>query len=86
MPKFRFLGDQPVTLFQRTGGPDAFDVQPGQTVTVPGDLAADQYAEDAYIVGDDENARAWPKASWELIDDARPGTFSAPPVEPAPET
>jgi len=68
MPRFRLRKDtDPIDLFQRAGA-EQFHVEPGQEIEVPGDLAKDQPQSDAYVIGDGDQARAWAKAQWELVD------------------
>ncbi len=81
MPKFRLRSDgQPVTILGRPGSQDAFEVEPGQVVDVPGQLVTSREAkkgepapeplpDDAYIVLNGDEERAWPHAVWESIDD-----------------
>jgi hypothetical protein len=80
MPKFRLRSDaQPVTILARPGSPDAFEVEPGQVVDVPGRLVTSREAKkdeaveplptDAYIVAHGDEERAWPHALWEFVDD-----------------
>jgi hypothetical protein len=80
MPKFRLRSDaQPVTILARPGAPDAFEVEPGQVVDVPGQLvtsrdgkkgeAVEPLPSDAYLVVHGGDERAWPHALWESVDD-----------------
>jgi hypothetical protein len=43
-------------------------VESNSTFDVDGEVSSE--TEDAYIVGDGDNARAWPKAQWELVKPA----------------
>jgi hypothetical protein len=54
----------PVHLFKPAGDPDELLVEHGQVVEVPGVVVAE--LDDAYVIGDGDNARAWPMAQWEL--------------------
>lgn len=80
MPKFTLKVDYPVTL----GNPrrnDTMDVAPGATIEVPGVLitsrptpkddepAPPPLPDDAYIVEDRGEERAWAHALWELAED-----------------
>lgn len=77
MPRFRLRPDgQPVTILARPGSPDAFEVEPGKTVDVPGQIVTSRDAKadeplpsDAYIVVNGDEERAWPHALWESVDD-----------------
>lgn len=81
MPKFRLRSDgQPVTILAKPGALDAFEVEPGQVVDVPGQLvtsrdpkAEEPLPSDAYIVANGDEERAWPHALWESVDD-KPAT------------
>lgn len=75
MLRFRLRSDHgPVSLFARPTAPDAFLVESGQIVDVPGSVVTEPRGDgpvpdDAYLVvhGDDE--RLWPKSVWELVED-----------------
>lgn len=54
----------PVHLFKPGADLDSLLVERGQVVEVPGAVAAE--LDDAYVIGDGDNARAWPMAQWEL--------------------
>lgn len=80
MPKFRLRSDaQPVTILGRPGTLDAFEVEPGQVVDVPGKLVTSRESKkgepveplpsDAYLVVHGDEERAWPHALWESVDD-----------------
>lgn len=91
MPKFKLQADYPVTI----GNPrrrESMTVEPGLTVEVPGVLVTSRpepkdgelplppLPEDAYIVADDGEERAWPHALWGLVDD-KPAAKQAPVVK-----
>jgi hypothetical protein len=44
-------------------------VEAGDVTAVGGDVT--QQDGDAYVVGEGEHARAWPKALWELVPEAK---------------
>lgn len=72
----------PDSVSHRPGGqgdPQPLLVEPGQTVVVFGALAAEQPHDDAYVVGDGDAARAYPKAQWELAD--KPAKAQPAPAE-----
>lgn len=77
MPKFRLRVDsQPVTILAKPNAADAFEVEPGRVIDVPGRLVTSRDAtaeeplpSDAYIVVNDAEERAWPHALWEYVDD-----------------
>ncbi|MFD9943198.1 hypothetical protein ACFWYW_14605 [Nonomuraea sp. NPDC059023] len=54
------------------GRGDGPSVEPGQIIIVDAELA--EQTSDAYLVGADEQARAWPRTTWELVHEA--GTAS----------
>lgn len=72
--------DYPVTLFSPRGY-ESLTVDPGNTVDVPGDLVTSRPApkkdepaptplpDDAYIVVNNGEEKAWPHALWALVDD-----------------
>lgn len=72
MLQFRNITDQPVSLYKPHGDPLGLLVEAGQTVSVDGQLAAAQPHDDAWVVGEGERATAWPKASWDLVQDEKP--------------
>lgn len=68
MPKLRNVSGAGLSLFAPEGEADAITIEPDQVIDVPGELAAEQ-PPDAHVVGDGDDARAWPKATWELVTD-----------------
>ncbi|MEV4159007.1 hypothetical protein [Nonomuraea dietziae] len=52
----------------RLAVPDGLPVKPGDVIPVDGELTEE--LEDAHVITDGENVRAWPKATWELIREA----------------
>lgn len=68
MPKLRNISGTHLSLFAPAGERDSIPVEPDQVVDVPGELAPDQYP-DAHVIGVGDDARAWPKAIWELVTD-----------------
>lgn len=80
MPRFRFKGDQSVSLF-RPRGHEAMLVEPGDPIEVPGQLVTSRpepkdgeevvpLPDDAYIVENHGEEKAWPHSLWELVDKA----------------
>lgn len=88
MPRFRLREDHPAVILAEL---DAFNVEPGGLVEVPGDLvtvrpkpkddepAPPPIPDDAYLVANNGVERAWPKAVWELAD--KPAAPAAPSVK-----
>jgi hypothetical protein len=70
MPRFRLILDHPVDVYQPAGGASSLSVEPGDVVEAPGVLGEELV--DAYVVGTGDDARAWPKALWELDKAAAP--------------
>lgn len=80
MLKMKLKVDYPVTLFSPRGY-ESLTVEPGNTVDVPGDLVTSRPApkkdepeptplpDDAYIVVNNGEEKAWPHALWVLVDD-----------------
>lgn len=64
MARFTNVSGEELLLFARAGQAESFAVPPGGTVEVPGDVTAE--TDDAVVVGDGDDARAWPAALWEL--------------------
>lgn len=62
--RFTNISGDGVVLFAPTGHPDAMQVAADGEVEVPGDITSE--LDDAYIVGEGDDARAWPKATWAL--------------------
>jgi hypothetical protein len=54
---------------RNVGRPEGPVVKAGDVATVNGDVTEE--LEDAYIVGVGDDARAWPKSTWELIPETR---------------
>jgi len=80
MPKFTLKVDHAVTLFSPEGRPGAMLVEPGKEIDVPGELVTERpqpkkdetpapLPEDAYIVVNNGEEKAWPHSVWELVDD-----------------
>lgn len=68
MPRLSLRPDQlAVDIYFPAGHADSLHVEPGDVIDVPGDLAPDQ-PDDAYVIGTGDDARAWPKALWDLAD------------------
>ncbi len=61
MARFKNVGPE-VNLNSPAGFPTSLLVAEGGFVEVPGEVAEE--TDDAYIVGEDGAARAWPKAQW----------------------
>lgn len=78
MPDFVNIGPA-VDVYAPAGGSDSLHVDPGQTITVAGDLANEQ-PEDAYLVGCGDDARAWPHSQWQLADKTKAAPKSAKPT------
>lgn len=53
---------------RRVGQVDGRLVEAGTVTAVSGDVTEE--TSDAYIVGDGDEARAWPKETWELVPEA----------------
>jgi hypothetical protein len=68
--KFTLRDDcAPISLFQpssKASFDQYFPVEPGGLVEVPGDLAKVQPHDDAFVVVNGDEVRAWPKAMWNL--------------------
>lgn len=54
---------------RRVGRVEGPLVEAGMVTSVDADVT-DQ-ADDAYIVGEGDDARAWPKVTWELLDEPK---------------
>lgn len=70
--KFTLREDAPaISLFQpsaKAAFDQYFPVEPGGLVEVPGELAKKQPYDDAFLVVNGDEERAWPKALWDLAD------------------
>lgn len=78
MVRLKNIWDAALAVFHPSGHPDALSVEPGEIAEVPGELAADQPADDAIAVEHADEVRMYPKAQWE----AAPGVdVDAAPVE-----
>lgn len=53
-----------VDLYRPAGDPQSLPVDAGQVVEVPGEISGE--LADAYLIGEGDQARAWPMAQWEL--------------------
>lgn len=64
MARFTNVSGAELLLFARAGQAESLAVPPGGTVEVPGGVTAE--TDDAVVVGDGDDARAWPAALWQL--------------------
>lgn len=73
MPKFRNITGEPVDLYRpaELGGQR---VDKDGVVEVQGEV---EEIDDAYLVGEGGNRRAWPMATWELVKDTSAKTAKA---------
>jgi hypothetical protein len=83
MLRLRNASPNELDVFAPAGEADSLHVQPGQEITVNGDLAADQPA-DAYQVGEGDDARLWPHSLWQLVEDPK-STVTPPYTAPVSE-
>lgn len=80
MPRFRSLSSDELSVFRPDGEYDAFPVTPDEPeIEVPGDVTEE--TEDAYIVGEGDEARAWSKTLWALVETKKPAAPAAPAVK-----
>lgn len=75
MARFRNTTKAPLALIAPARRPDSHSVAAGDEVEVKGDIT--QTTDDAYIVGEGDQARAYPKALWEVVED-KPAVASRP--------
>ncbi|MCI3277526.1 hypothetical protein [Streptomyces cylindrosporus] len=61
--RLRNLGEA-VHLYAPPGSPNSLPVDEGQVVTVAGPL---EETDDAYVCGEDADARAFPKSRWAVV-------------------
>lgn len=81
--KLRNIWHEVLTLFKPQGDPESVTVEPGQTVEVPGELAADQPHDDAIVVEHPDGERlAYPSSLWEPVDAAPSESVDSQPPEP----
>lgn len=68
MARLKNISGVPLDLYAKTGEADSYRVGPGETVEVPGDVvhAKDEGA-DFFTIGEGDDARVWPLASWEVL-------------------
>lgn len=79
--KFTLRDDHaPIDLFQPAvkASLESFQVEHGKPVEVVGELAKEQPYDDAYVVVNGNELRAWPKAVWNL---EKPAASAAPAVK-----
>lgn len=90
MPQLVNASSWALNVFAPEAAPDSLLVEPGQQITIPDELGAEQ-PDDAYLTGEGDQARLWPHSLWRLAD-APPGASGAPasstpePVAPASAT
>jgi hypothetical protein len=66
VPKFRNIGADVHAIKRADLGGQL--VEAGSDLEVAGDVTGE--TDDAYIVGEGDSARAWPKSQWELVKPA----------------
>jgi hypothetical protein len=87
VPKLRFRGPEPASVYRPEGDIGAVVVKPGDVIDVPGEPLTEpitdedgvvllELPDDAYVFGGVDNARAYPHALWEL--DAKPAVETKP--------
>lgn len=54
---------------RRVGRADGPLVEAGKVTSVDGDVT--EQTDDAYVVGEGDEARAWPKETWQLLDEPK---------------
>lgn len=67
MARLRFKNISDVDV--HVGRLDGPTVEAGKVTAVDGEVT--EQTDDAYIVGEGDDARAWPKATWELLPEAK---------------
>lgn len=65
MARLKNVSGGELVLFARPGGAEAFAVDNGHTVDVPGEVTAQ--LGDAVVIGAGDDARAWPTALWQVV-------------------
>ncbi len=77
MARLKNISGVPVDLYARTGEAESYRVGPGETVEVPGDVThPDAEGADFFTIGEGDDARAWPSASWEVLGESKPRSGS----------
>lgn len=72
--RLRNSGD-PVTIGGPDSDPNSKYVGADDVIEVDGDCTE---IDDAYVIGDAEQARAWPKSRWTLVSQPSPAPTPAP--------
>lgn len=72
MARFKNVSGTELLLFARQSQADSFQVPPDGIVDIPGEVTAE--TDDAYVVGDGDEARAWPMEFWKLTKADDTGT------------
>jgi hypothetical protein len=62
--RFKNDTDTDLVLFGPTGHPDAYICEAGAIVEIPGDITEE--TDDAFVVGDGDDARTWAKSVWSV--------------------
>jgi hypothetical protein len=75
--KLRNIGPGPVSLYRPAGDPGSLDVEPGQVVETPGELAGQQPYSDAILIDSHGELRAWPTSTWETVEERVASTSPA---------
>lgn len=69
MLKFTNISGDALDCFKPAEVRGSEHVEAGATIEIDADLAEE--LEDAYVVGEDGAARAWPKALWKLVPEKK---------------
>jgi hypothetical protein len=98
MLRFRLLADSAIDVYHPAGHGDSLRIDPGKTVEVAGEVVTSRpkpkgdepepapLPDDAYIVVNNGEEKAWPHTLWELVEDKPASKTAAKPeskTEPA---
>lgn len=72
MARLKNISGVPVDLYARTGEFESYRVEPGDTVEVPGEVThPKEEGADFFTIGEGDDARSWPLASWEVLGESK---------------
>ena len=80
MARFRNKTKSPLALIKPANHPDSHSVAAGDEVEVKGEIT--KTTDDAYIVGEGDQARAYSKALWEVVEQEQPTKTAVASKEP----
>jgi hypothetical protein len=69
MPRLTNVSGTDLVLYAQQGEAGAYEVADGQTIEIPGEIVnGDDDDADFHLIGEGDNARSWPKSTWQVAN------------------